>query len=69
MVKHDRVGLYIMPETRLKLNLVKAQISTRAGRPLNQDETIEHLIQLFERAASQSNGHLEFIQRPESANA
>lgn len=55
MVKEQRVGLYIMPDTRNKLNLIKAMISMQVGRPLNQDETISRLIQIFERQHNQGN--------------
>jgi len=49
-VKEQRVGLYVMPQTRGMLNLVKAQINNETGQTLNQDEIIQHLIQTFEHA-------------------
>lgn len=54
MVKDERVGLYIMPATRLKLNLIKAQIAMREGRPISQDEILQRMIRMFEHV---SNGH------------
>lgn len=47
-VKDARVGLYIMPETRGRLNLVKAQVNAETGQTLNQDEIIRYLLDTFE---------------------
>lgn len=41
----DRVGLYIRPDTRNRLNLLKAQLALRLGESLSQDDTIRLLME------------------------
>lgn len=40
----QRVAIFIFPETRQKLNLVKAQLSRREGKTVFLDEAINALI-------------------------
>jgi len=42
----DRVGLYIKPSTRNRLNLFKAELSMAAGQVMSQDDAINHLLDL-----------------------
>lgn len=42
----ERVGLYIKPETRNRLNLFKAELSLAAGQIMSQDNAINHLLDL-----------------------
>lgn len=46
-VDGDRVGLYIRPETRDKLNLFKAMLVLKLGRTLSQDEAISYLLERY----------------------
>lgn len=41
----DRVGLYIRPDTRNRLNLLKAELSLRLVESLSQDDTIRLLME------------------------
>lgn len=40
----QRVAIFIFPETRQKLNLVKAQLSRREGKTVFLDEALNELI-------------------------
>lgn len=42
----DRVGLYIKPETRNRLNLFKAELTLAMGQVMSQDDAINHLLDL-----------------------
>lgn len=39
-----RVGLYIQPATRARLNLYKDALAVHRGQHVNQDETINYLL-------------------------
>lgn len=52
-VDGNRVGLYIRPETRDRLNLFKAMLVLEQGRTLSQDEAIAYLLERY-AAESQS---------------
>ena len=40
----QRVAIFVFPETRQKLNLVKAQLSRREGKTVFLDEALNELI-------------------------
>lgn len=54
--KQSRVGIYIMPDTRNRLNLLKVVWAIDDGQPLSQDETIRRLIDTFEKTKNGHNG-------------
>lgn len=39
-----RVGLYIQPATRERLNLYKALLAARTGKSISQDDALNHLL-------------------------
>lgn len=48
METHDaeRVGLYIKPKTRNRLNLFKSQLTIETGQVQSQDDAINYLLDL-----------------------
>ena len=55
MTQMPRVGIYIKPETRYRLNLLKAQLAVRLGRTVNQDEALDYLLDAIGIEASGQN--------------
>lgn len=47
LVKDVRVGLYILPATRTRLNKLKAEILLKTGRTMSQDEVLTLLFDHF----------------------
>lgn len=42
--KENRVGLYVSPRTRNRLNLLKARLAESEDRSINLDETITYML-------------------------
>ena len=47
LAKDVRVGLYIYPDTRERLNRLKAEILLKTGRVMSQDEVLTLLFDHF----------------------
>jgi hypothetical protein len=55
--KSDRVGVFLQPDTRNRLNKVKADLSHETGRIVYLDDLVNMLLDRYE-AAPKTNGHM-----------
>lgn len=49
--KHDRVGMFINPHTRNRLNKLKAHLTLETGRIHSQDDAIVALLDHYQATA------------------
>lgn len=61
--KKDRVGIYLWPKTRNRLNVFKAEISYAAGHVIPLDEAVNMLLEHYEVTATEQSERMAQVGR------